>query len=384
MVSALAILCALAVAIAVITGAGWLTWSSLRAADGRGGSGERTAVGVGDGSGKGTGASAADVAAVSAAVNPAVVTITSTFAFQNASGAGTGIVLTASGEVLTNNHVINGATDIRVTDVGNGRTYVGTVAGYDVQDDLAVVQLRGASGLKTAAIGDSTSLRVGQAVVAIGNAGGAGGTPTSAAGAITALNQAITAADEVTGVSERLSGLIEVDANVQPGDSGGPLADASGKVIGVDTAASAGMTFQGASGRGYAIPISTALSVVHQIESGQASDRVHIGATAFLGVLLGTNGGGDGDGEGTGQPGGAASQPGAFVRDVVSGGAAERAGLVAGDVITSVDGRVIDSASSLGAVISTRHPGDRVAVGWVDSGGRSQRASVTLGEGPPA
>ena len=147
-------------------------------------------------------------------------------------------MLTSTGEILTNNHVIDGATSISVTDVGNGKTYKATVVGYDKSHDIAVLQLQGASGLKTAKIGDSSKATVGESVVAIGNAGGTGGTPSAAGGSIVALNQQITASDELGGASEQLTGLIEVNADVQPGDSGGSLVDSAGQVIGIDTAAS--------------------------------------------------------------------------------------------------------------------------------------------------
>ena len=152
---------------------------------------------------------------------------------------GTGIVLTSNGEILTNNHVINGATSVSVTDIGNGKTYKATVVGYDVSQDIAVLQLSGASGLTTASTGDSSSVSVGDSVVALGNAGGVGGTPWVAAGSVTALNQSITASDESSGSSERLTGLIETNADIQAGDSGGPLVNSHGQVIAMDTAASA-------------------------------------------------------------------------------------------------------------------------------------------------
>ncbi len=170
--------------------------------------------------------------------SPGLVDVNSTLGYEGASGAGTGIVLTSTGEILTNNHVIDGATSISVTDVGNGKTYKATVVGYDKSHDIAVLQLQGASGLKTAKIGDSSKATVGESVVAIGNAGGTGGTPSAAGGSIIALNQQITASDELGGASEQLTGLIEVNADVQPGDSGGSLVNSAGQVIGIDTAAS--------------------------------------------------------------------------------------------------------------------------------------------------
>src|SRR6516225_7706598 len=173
-------------------------------------------------------------------VDPGLVDIVSTLGDQNAEAAGTGMVVTSSGEVLTNNHVIDGATSIKATDIGNGRTYTAKVVGYDKSDDVAVLQLQGASGLTTVSFGDSSRVHVGQSVTALGNAGGKGGTPSVATGTVTGLNQSITASDEGSGSSENLTGMIETNANIQPGDSGGPLVNSAGQVIGIDTAASGG------------------------------------------------------------------------------------------------------------------------------------------------
>ncbi len=324
-----------------------------------------------------------NIAAIAAKVDPALVNITSTFGFQGAEGAGTGIVLTADGEILTNNHVIDGASSISVTDVGNGRTYQGTVVGYDTSKDIAVVQLANASGLATAKLGDSSTATIGEAIVAVGNAGGAGNTPSTAGGSITRLNRSITAGNEIDGSSEKLSGLIEVDAEVQPGDSGGPLVNGSGEVVGVDTAASAGFSFRSAGSQGYAIPINQALAIARQIESGTGSATIHVGPTALLGVLSSaTNQGGGGR---FGFDGGGGSTPaGAQIDGVTSGGAAEAAGLGQGDVITSLDGQAVDAPAALSRIIIGLKPGDRVSLGWTDVNGQSHTATVRLGTGPPA
>lgn len=332
------------------------------------------------------------VASVAAKVDPALVDVNVTFAYQQASGAGTGIVLTSNGEVLTNNHVVEGATSISVTDVGNGRTYQATVVGYDRSADVAVLQLKHASGLATARIAKASEAKVGQEVVAIGNAGGTGGTPTAAAGTITALNQAVTPVDELTGTSESLTGLIETDADIQSGDSGGSLVDTSGEVVGMDTAAETGSSLGSQYGQtdqteqGYAIPIHKALSIASQIEAGHGSSSVHVGATAFLGVLSdssesGTSESGSrygyygyaGDGEQT---------AGVTVSGVVESSAAEQAGLTAGDVITSFGGHAVDSSSQLTDLISGYRPGEKVQIGWTDQYGQTHTATVTLGSGP--
>jgi S1-C subfamily serine protease len=286
------------------------------------------------------------------------------------------MVLTSSGEVLTNNHVIVGATSISVTDVGNGQTYGASVVGYDITRDLAVLQLHGASGLQTVSIGDSSSVSVGESVVGIGNAGGTGGTPSSAGGSVTALNQSITASDEGDDTSEQLSGLIASNANIQPGDSGGPLVNDSGQVIGIDTAASSGFQFQSGGGSGFAIPINGAIAIAKEINGGQGSTTIHTGLTAFLGILIHQEGGFGGGS--SGQGGGAA------VSGVVTGDPANEAGIAAGDVITSFAGTTIDTASDLTTALVPYHPGDKVQIDWTDASGQSHTATVQLASGPPA
>ena len=242
---------------------------------------------------------------IASRVDPGLVDVVSTLGDQQATAAGTGIVLTSNGEVLTNNHVIDGATSIKVTDVGNGRTYTAKVVGYDASQDVAVIQLQNASGLTVASLGDSSTVQTGDSVVALGNAGGKGGTPSVAAGTVTALNQSITASDEGAGNSEQLTGLIETNADIQPGDSGGSLVNSYGQVIGMDTAASSGTQLQSQSGQAaeqaFAIPINEATSIARQIEAGTTSATVHIGATAFLGVE--TQPASQGSGSGSGAPG---------------------------------------------------------------------------------
>jgi S1-C subfamily serine protease len=188
---------------------------------------------------------------------------------------------------------------------------------------------------------------------------------------ITALNQSITASDEASGSSEKLTGLIQVDADIQAGDSGGPLLTTSGVVIGVDTAASAGFQYQASGGQGFAIPIATATTIADQIRAGKASDVIHIGATAYLGIQ--TAGGGNGGFTGAGGP---------VVLGVVEGSPAESAGLTRGDAITSVAGTTIDDATALTSVLDRYHPGDQVKVGWTGLDGQSHSASVKLATGP--
>ncbi|MGZ4200205.1 MAG: S1C family serine protease [Thermoleophilia bacterium] len=349
--------------------------------------------GLGDGSGStgsssgsgSSGSGSTDVSSIAAAVDPALVDITTTLGYQSGRAAATGIVLNSSGLVLTNNHVVTGATSISATDVGNGQTYSATVLGYDRSHDIALIQLQGASGLKAAQLGDSSKISVGDAVVALGNAGGAGGTPSAAAGSLTALDQQITAGDQGSSDSEQLTGMIQTDANIQPGDSGGPLVNTDGQVIGVDTAGgSSGDSFSSAQTTGFAVPVNTAMAIVDQIQSNTASATVHIGATAFLGVELDNSAaqGSFGSGSFGGQSGSASS--GATIAGVLSGSPVAQAGLTAGDTIVSVDGQSVDSPTTLSSLLSSHHPGDKVQIGWTDTSGGQHTSTVQLASGPAA
>jgi S1-C subfamily serine protease len=238
-----------------------------------------------------TAATALTTPQIAAKVDPGLVDVVTTLGYQSGKAAGTGMVLTSTGEVLTNNHVIDGATSIKATDVGNGRTYTAKVVGYDKTHDVAVLQLQNASGLQTVTL-SSAGAQSGQKVVALGNALGKGGTPSVVSGRITGLSQSITASDQGAGDSEQLTGMISHNAPIQPGDSGGPLANTEGEVIGMNTAASdsssSGSPSQSSQAQtatqAFAIPITRASSIAGQIEAGTPSSTVHIGATAFLGV----------------------------------------------------------------------------------------------------
>jgi S1-C subfamily serine protease len=334
---------------------------------------------------------------IASRVDPGLVDVVSTLGDEQATAAGTGIVLTSNGEVLTNNHVIDGATSIKVTDVGNGRTYTAKVVGYDATQDVSVIQLQNASGLTVASLGDSSTVQTGDNVVALGNAGGKGGTPSVAAGTVTALNQSITASDEGSGNSEQLTGLIETNADIQPGDSGGSLVNAYGQVIGMDTAASSGTQVQSQSGQtaeqAYAIPINEATSIAQQIEAGTTSAKVHIGATAFLGVETqpasqgsdsGSGGFGGFGGFGGSQGSQGSSATGVTISGTLSGSPVANAGLTAGDTITSVGGQSVSTAQDIAQVLVKYHPGDSISIGWVDQSGQSQTTTVTLASGPAA
>ncbi|HKN97644.1 MAG TPA: trypsin-like peptidase domain-containing protein [Pseudonocardiaceae bacterium] len=342
--------------------------------------------------GGGTSNTSINPSAIAAKVDPGLVDINTVLGYQSAEAAGTGIVLTPNGEILTNNHVVEGATRIKATDIGNGRTYQAHVIGYDRTKDIAVIQLEGASGLKTESLGDSSKVSVGDAVVGIGNAGGTGGTPSAAAGRVTALNQSITASDDSSGASEQLTGLIQTDANIQSGDSGGALVNSTGQVIGVDTAASSGFQFGGDQGglgqdgngdqptghQGFAIPVNQAVTIAHQIVAGTASSTVHIGQSAFLGVGVSDaqdQNGGFGQGNGS-------AQAGALIQNTVPNGPAEQAGLQQGDVITGLDGKTVASADTLTNLMDQHHPGDKLTIKYLDATGQQHTATVTPIAGP--
>ncbi|MGH9088841.1 MAG: DMT family transporter [Acidimicrobiales bacterium] len=346
--------------------------------------------------------SPSNISSIAGKVDPGLVDVNTVLGYQNGQAAGTGMVLTASGEVLTNNHVIEGATKISVTDLGNGTTYPATVVGYDRSLDVAVIQLEGASGLQTVAT-DTSTTSVGEAVVGIGNAGGLGGKPATAGGSVVALDQSITASDQADQTTEHLTGLIETNARIEAGDSGGPLVNASGHAIGMDTAASAaqGFTFHAATGNGYAIPIATALSAAKQIEAGNGTSSVHIGKTAFLGVGVAPVGQSQRSGTGLFRPGsgGLTATPtatsstrtpssgptsGAAVVRVVPGSPAQKAGLSSGDVITALGGKTVTSPNSLSDSLIPYHPGDKISVQLTNGSGQQQSVTVQLATGPAA
>jgi len=386
-----------------------------------------------------------DATAIAQKVDPSIVDINTTL--SGGAAAGTGIILTSSGLVLTNNHVIEDATSIQVQVDGTGPSYSADVVGYDATDDVAVIQMNGASGLQPAPLGDSSSVQVNDEVLALGNALGRGGTPQPAAGTVTGLDKTITASDNNGANPETLDGLIEHDAAIQPGDSGGPLIDANGEVVGINSAGSSSGSggfggvnaFPGFGGTGsggassfdptggsagasgtdaYAIPINAALGIVKQITGGVGSDAVHIGSRAILGVEVAASGspsGSSSNGVGQSNPfggiGGASGPVGGFGRGrsgfggygsstapgaastssdgvqisgVESGGPAESAGLAAGDTITAVDGHSVGTTDDIASALDTHQPGDQVAVTWTDGNGQQHTATVTLEAGPPA
>ena len=377
-----------------------------------------------------TAATALTTPQIAAKVGPGLVDVVTTVGYQGGKAAGTGMVLTSTGEVLTNNHVIDGATSIKATDVGNGRTYTAKVVGYDKTHDVAVLQLQNASGLQTVTL-SSAGAQTGQKVVALGNALGKGGTPSVVSGRITGLGQSITASDAGAGDAEQLTGMIGHNAPIQPGDSGGALVNTEGEVIGMNTAASgssgSGSPSQSGQARtatqAFAIPITRASSLADQIEAGTPSSTVHIGATAFLGIEtspsglgsaggnfpgnipgFGGNGGnfpgfggnfpgfggdfggyigGSGGGSINGSGGGSTSSGGGVaISGVVPSTAAAGAGLAAGDQITSVAGHAVTSSTQIQSVLGNHRPGDKISISWTDQSVQSHTATVTLTAGP--
>lgn len=298
-----------------------------------------------------------------------LVDIYTVLRYQGAEAAGTGIVLSTDGRVLTNNHVINGSTEITVVIVATGKEYKAKVVGTNRSDDIALLQLQDASGLTAARLGDSSTVQVGDPVTGVGNAGGDGGEPTVSRGQVTALGQTITATDESGTNSETLHNLIEISAQLQPGQSGGPLYNAAGEVVGVDSAGSVNGRFRprGNTSRGYAIPINDALANVALIESGKASDEITIGTPPLLGISAADA---------------AFGQSGVSVQQVVNGSPADEVGLQAGDTIVGIDEATIASSDDLTTALRTHQAGDQVKVTWVDASGATRTGNATLIAGP--
>jgi S1-C subfamily serine protease len=299
-------------------------------------------------------------------MDPAIADITAEL--PNGTAAGTGMVLTSSGDILTNNHVIDGATDISVTIGESSRSYDAELIGTAPEADVALLRIDGVSDLPTVTLGDSSSLEIGDTVVAIGNALDLPGPPRVTEGMITGLDRSISISGE-DGSADHLSGLIEINAELQPGNSGGPLFDETGRVIGVNTAAEVAGHEPGvtdASAIGFAIPIDTVEDIVNRIQDGEEGDGVRVGPAGYLGVAI--RDGADG----------------AEVQDVEPDSPAATAGIGAGDVIVEVDGTRVSGAAELGDAVRAHEPGDRVRITWIGADGGRNEATVTLAESPVA
>ena len=235
--------------------------------------------------------------------------------------------------------------------------------GYDVTEDVALLQIEGASGLRPVTVGDSTTLKVSDAVVALGNALGQGGSPAVAAGTSPRSTRRSRSSDQ-PGQNAETPGLIQINAAIQPGDSGGPLVNRRLR----SSAWTPPPRRRSDAPRpdGYAIPINDALAIARQIQAGKATANVHIGDRALLGVDIQDSGGA------------------AVVAAVEPSSPADDAGLAAGDTIVAVDGNQISDGASLRSALDAYHPGDHITVSWTDSNGQSHQAQATLVKGPPA
>jgi S1-C subfamily serine protease len=344
-------------------------------------------------------------------VEPGVVLINTTMQYSSEAGAGTGMIINSDGLVLTNNHVIEDSTKLTATVVATGKTYKATVIGYDKTGDVALIKLEGASGLHTVPLGNSAAMKTGDPVVALGNAEGQGSL-IPAAGTITGTDETITANDPGgTITSETLHGMLRTDADIVSGDSGGPLSNSAGQVIGMDTAGDNVQVGSGQQPTGFAIPINTALAVARQIAAGKASSTISIGYPAFIGIYIvqdsssnpqqqaydqeqsgtGTGFGGFGGQQSCVESNASLTVPsqiadvssGTLIDNVICGSPAAAAGMSAGSVITAVNGQAAGSPDHLGAILAKLRPGDTVSITWVSPAGQQTTSTLHLQAGPP-
>jgi S1-C subfamily serine protease len=289
---------------------------------------------------------------------------------------GTGMIISTSGEVVTNNHVIELYTDggetgtITVTEYGQKKSEPTTLIGYNTQQDVALLKINNPSpNLPTVTFGSSSKAVVGDSVVAIGNALGlAAGTPTVTQGIVSALGRSVTAGGDGT-ATENLQNLIQTDAAINPGNSGGPLIDTAGQVIGMNTAV-AGSSEDGTNAQniGFAIPIDEVETLLPQLEKGGPASN----EGGYLGVDITTLT------SALREQYGFTPTSGVVVLDVVSGSPAKKAGLEQGDVIVAVDGTAVSSASSLQSIIEKDKPGQSVQISFY-RGDIKRTATATLG-----
>lgn len=301
-------------------------------------------------------AAALDIRAVLRAVEPGVVSVTDFAAAEGgntrATGEGTGMVLDRQGIVLTNNHVVAGASAVSVQPFGQTTVYKGKVLGVDATDDVAIVQIQNPGPLTPVPLGQSSTVQVGDPVVAIGNALSlAPGGPTVSSGIISALNRSLATR------SERLTGLLQTDAPLNPGNSGGPLVDAAGKVIGMNTAVSTD-----GQNVGFAIPIDKIVPLIETLKKGSTPSRT----TGFLGVALQNS-----------------TSGGAQISILNPGSPAAAAGLQVGDIITAIDGQPITTGTDAADAITSHVSGAKVRIDY-QRAGTSHTTSATLGTKPAA
>ena len=319
-----------------------------------------------------------NIQAILAKVEPAVVDISTTsyqsngfFGTSESSGAGTGMIISSNGEVLTNAHVVSGATSIKVTLFNSTKSYTATLIGANTAKDVALIQIQGVSGLPVVTFGDSAKLQVGDTVVAVGNALALQGMPTVTEGIVSGLNRNLSTS------TSNLTNMIQTDAPINPGNSGGPLVNTAGDVIGMNTAILTGSTSQPAQNIGFAESIDSVLATVHSIKSGSGGSATTQGQ-AYLGAEVQ-----DLNASIDSQLGLPSSTTGALVDQVVPGAPASSAGISAGSVITEVGKTPITSATSLVTAIHSYKPGDKVIVHWIYQG-TTGSAIVTLGSTPNA
>jgi S1-C subfamily serine protease len=285
------------------------------------------------------------------------------------------MIISAAGEVATNNHVIAGATQITVTLYGQTKALPATLVGADPTHDVALIKITSPpANLQPVVFGDSTQLQVGDAVIAVGNALGlSAGTPTVTSGIVSALGRTVQAGDTGGGQTETLSNMIQTDAAINSGNSGGPLVDSSGQVVAMSTAVASSSTGNApAQNIGFAIPSSTIQQLLPELRNGGTGSST---TKAYLGVSV------EDVTPQLRQAYGLVPQSGALVANVTSGSPAAGAGLQAGDVIVSFDGQTVDSAIALTQDVQAKSPGQRVQVGLY-RGQAKQTIAVTLGSTP--
>jgi S1-C subfamily serine protease len=311
---------------------------------------------------------ALDADAIAAKVSPAIVDINTVTGTGQA--AGTGMIITSDGEVLTNHHVVYGSITIHVTIEGRSGNFTAHVVGVAPAADVALIQIDGVSGLPTVTFASSSSVNLGDSVVAMGNALGLGGAPSVTSGTVTGLNQTITAS-EGDGQSEQLTGMLESNAPISPGDSGGAVVNTAGQVVGMITAGDVQGFRSQTSTVNYAVPSDTALSFVNRIRAGEASSELIYGQVGFMGVAVR-----DLTADVAARIGLDVSS-GALVVTVQSGSPAESAGITPNSAITKVGSSKITNSDTLGTAIRSHKPGEQVSVTWVDQNG-SHTATLTL------
>ena len=343
-------------------------------------------------------------AAIRARIEPSVVDVTAMLTYDDETASGTGFVVDPATEyILTNNHVVRDATSVAVTIPATRRTYAARIVGVDLAADIAVLAITPVPGLRRAPLGDSAGVGVGTPVISFGNKAGAGGSPAAAPGVISGTGRTIQADDGASGFTETLHDMLATSAKIEPGDSGGPLADSAGTVIGVDTAAGTG-----GAATGYAIPINTAIAIERQIAARRLGPGISLGVGGFLGAILGPGTTSsparqraaelsDGTGmvprsgppacvstrDGATVPASIAPvRAGALVLDVLCGTGAATAGIAAGDVITAAAGRRVASPDALSAIVSGGRPGSMMSVTWVSTRGTERTSRIRLSPAP--